>query len=235
LKKLENSFKWEIHSLHVVAVGFPTWVIYPPVGLAIGSVAVLLTLIMDTAFTILVTLIFLRPIKKIMRDEGGDSIQSAAHKDMQKTKWMTLAGSTLAVLSSTILYIMMMLNAVLGGKFWSSPWLNIFVSGLNIDGILSTIGMVFVSGSLKNASFGDILSEFAAANPAPMTVVPQQSYVGNSEASSKYNDQEVEAVNTQGAESRPTEAHIAGGVGQDSGTKGESPCVVVELHASSET
>jgi hypothetical protein len=46
LEMLEGSLVWETRSLFFVAVGAPAFVIYPPVGQAIGGLAVLVVVVM---------------------------------------------------------------------------------------------------------------------------------------------------------------------------------------------
>ena len=43
---LEGSFVWEARSLYLVAVGAPMYVFYPPGGLVIGGLGVLVVIVM---------------------------------------------------------------------------------------------------------------------------------------------------------------------------------------------
>jgi hypothetical protein len=158
------------------------------------------------AFSILITMLFLRPILAAMdarTDDGVGQIlsqhSSIEHKDMNKTKWVTLIGSTLSVVSSSLLYINFILFSVLGegSQFWNSHWLNVFVFGAAMDSICNDVGLLLVCGALKSASFEAILLVFVAANPNPTAIAPPPSYVPNSEASSNYNNSEVKAINNQ--------------------------------------
>ena len=108
----------------------------------------------DTAFTAIVTALFIRPIYKILRwgGLGNTAHRSAGYKSLVKTKWMTLLGASLAVVSSTALYINAGMFFVLGGMgtpFLASPYLNILVFGLNLDSVLNDVGMLLVCGVLK--------------------------------------------------------------------------------------
>jgi hypothetical protein len=150
LKKLENSFKWEARILYIVIVGVPLTMIHPLAGLALAAVAFLFVIVMDAAFSILVTILFLRPISEVLKNGRGVAQQSQGYRHMQKTKWHTLIGSTLAVVSSTALYINAILCFTIQGPFWKAPWLNIFVFGMNFDSILNDVGMLVVSGMLKD-------------------------------------------------------------------------------------
>ena len=66
----------------------------------------------DTAFSCTVTAIFLRPIVQVLGGVG--SVRSVAQISLEKTKWLTLAGAGLAVVSSTALYVNLGLTIVLG-------------------------------------------------------------------------------------------------------------------------
>ena len=73
---------------------------------------------------------------------------------MQQTKYLTLAGSTLAVVSSSLLYVnvalqMMAPSSEEGSIFWTSPWLNLFVFGNNFDSMANDVGMLLICGVLK--------------------------------------------------------------------------------------
>jgi hypothetical protein len=101
---------------------------------------------------------------------------------MQKTKWYTLIGSTLAVASSTALYINGALFFTIQGPFWKVPWLNIFVFGINFDSILNDVGMVMASGMLKDVTGKMISSVPLAFSSKKLSVQPQPSggYAGPS-------------------------------------------------------
>jgi hypothetical protein len=109
----------------------------------------------DTYFSVLITKSFIEPIAKVL-EEASAANQSEGYKRMQQTKWHTLVGSTLVVFSSTFLYINCLLCFMIGGPFWASAWLNVSVFGMNLDSILNDIGMIVLSGALKNASVGAV-------------------------------------------------------------------------------
>ena len=110
-----------------------------------------------------ITRFFLEPITKVLDEGDGVANQSKGYKRMHQTKWHTLVGSTLAVVSSTCLYINALLWFIIGGPFRSSPWLSIFVFGINLNSILNNIGMVVLSGALKNASIGTLSKALTSA------------------------------------------------------------------------
>jgi hypothetical protein len=119
--------------------------------------------------------------------EGGVAVQrSAGYKSMMKTKWLTLSGASLAVLSSTVLYINVMLWIMLGKKgnpFHANPYLNVFVFGMNLDSVLNDLGMLLVCGVLKTASCAALTKFFSTAAASTVTpVVPVAKPVFDSQA-----------------------------------------------------
>jgi hypothetical protein len=143
----------------------------------------------DTSFSVLVTRLFIVPIAKVLEEGDGVTNQSESYKHMQQTKWHTLVGSTLVVVSSTLLYINAVCCIVIG---WSSAWLNILVFGINLDSILNDIGMVILSGVLKNASIGAVCEAFKSAPSKKMLLVEvEPSFEFNSNA---YNEPSSVAI-----------------------------------------
>jgi hypothetical protein len=100
-----------------------------------------------------VTLLFLQPIYNVLGSQPAAVVQhSASHRSLQTTKWMTLAGASLAVVSSTALYINIGLFIVLGdhGKpFYANPYLHVYVFGFNQDSAMNDVGMLLASGVIK--------------------------------------------------------------------------------------
>ena len=91
----------------------------------------------------MVTALFLRPIFKILGEVGD--VRSEGQISLEKTKWLTLVGASLAVISSTAFYINGGLYVVLGdyGKpFWVNPCLNAVAFGVNLDSVLNDTGML---------------------------------------------------------------------------------------------
>ena len=161
LVKLNTSFKWELRTLWLG----PLWVILYTVSRQAAVVhGVLIAVYMiatDGAFSIVVTMIFLRPISRVLR-EGGSNVarHSQGYRELQKTMYMTLFGSSLAVFSSTALFINFIVNIVLPDSL-GSPWSHSFIFGVNIDSILNDVGMLFVCGVLKNAKWEHVANFMA--------------------------------------------------------------------------
>jgi hypothetical protein len=135
--------------------------------------------VQDTAFSAVVTVLFLRPIYKILREGGVGVHRSAGYKSLMKTKWMTLSGATLAVLSSTALYINVVLGSMLGGTWSSSPYLYYAVFGMNLDSVLNDLGMLLACGVLKTASCAALIKHFSTAPShavTPVAVLPQPAF-----------------------------------------------------------
>ena len=102
----------------------------------------------------MVTAVFLRPIYKVLRETGRTGSHSAGYKSMLKTKWMTLIGSTFAVMSSTVLYVNIVLFylSARGDPFLTNPLLNPYVTGINADSIANNLSMILVCGVIKTLS-----------------------------------------------------------------------------------
>jgi hypothetical protein len=99
-----------------------------------------------------VTLLFLQPIYNVLGSQPAAVQRTASHRSLQTTKWMTLAGASLAVVSSTALYINAGLFIVLGGygkPFYANPYLHVNVFGMNLDSVLNDVGMLLTSGVVK--------------------------------------------------------------------------------------
>jgi hypothetical protein len=113
-----------------------------------------------------VTALFLRPIYKVLGEGGAVVHESAGYKSLQKTKWLTLMGSTLAVLSSSALYINMGLFVILGDRgkpFYTNPYLSYAVFGMNLDSVMNDVGILVVCGVLKTVSCADLTKVFSTA------------------------------------------------------------------------
>ena len=152
LKLLDVAFVWEVRLLFLVLAGVLFYLVYKPAAFVLTIVLGASLLVLDSVVSVLVTMIFLRPIVKTMKEASSFVAQeSAGYRHMQQTKWMTLFGAVLTVSSSTLLYI----NGILqfmskkDSLFWTSPWLNVGVFGGNADSILNDIGMMFLSGMAR--------------------------------------------------------------------------------------
>ena len=145
----------------------------------------------DTYLSVGITKLFVRPISKVLAEGSGVANEAAGYKSMQQSKWWTLVGSTLAVGSSTVLYIMMVLQFVWGGndrELWRNKWLNVFVLGVNLNSILNTIGMVFVCGMLKRALSAQ---STVRSGPGSAAVARHTEFQADSQASSTYSPDDM--------------------------------------------
>ena len=105
---------------------------------------------------------------------------------MEKTKWLTLLGASLAVISSTAFYINGGLFVVLDGAgkpVDANPYLNVNVFGINLDSVLNDIGMLLACGVVKKISCKSVQSIFSTA--AAYKVEPAAPPVFDSEAYNK--------------------------------------------------
>jgi hypothetical protein len=118
LKSLGSAFQWEIRVLYFGIIAGPMYIIHPPTGWAFLFVTFLLVAATDLLFSVIATKIFLRPILEILRpiEKGDGSIKALeGYKNLNKTKWFTLIGSSLAVFSSTILCTVFGVGGILCG------------------------------------------------------------------------------------------------------------------------
>jgi hypothetical protein len=161
LEKLDKAFLWEIRVLYLVPVGVALWFISQPAAQVLTGIATVGVLITDGLFSVIVANVFLRPILEALRSGQQPTLgqpprrQSDAHKLIARTKWTTFAGVTLAVTSSSLLYINFILLTVMKDTFSPSPWLNPLVFMVNADSILNNISMLLVSGLLTPAGFNN--------------------------------------------------------------------------------
>jgi hypothetical protein len=86
LKQLEICLVWEARLTYVIAAAAPMWYIYPPAGLALGGMVALMLLLCDSAFSGLVTFLFLAPIVKVIPKRAESPQQSTLRRRLQKTK-----------------------------------------------------------------------------------------------------------------------------------------------------
>ena len=186
---LEGSFiKWEARTLYIVVVTLMVGQISATAELAFATVSCILIVVMDTTFSAMITTIFLLPILEVLSEGKGAAQHSAGYKKMQQTKYMTMFGATLSVLSSTLLYVNFLLWAFAGGRSGSqydrSPWLHFMVFGVNMDSICNDVGMIFACGVLKKAPL-------SASVSVTIAVVPEPDFAPNSQASSVYGPEEI--------------------------------------------
>ena len=89
---------------------------------------------------------------------------------------MALLGASLAVVSSTVLYVNAGVWFVLGGAgtpLSINPYLNINVFGMNLDSVLNDIGVLLVCGVLKKVDCSSLVSRISTVRsvhkvgPAP--------------------------------------------------------------------
>ena len=155
LAGLEKSFNWEVRVLYLVPIGLVLAIISIDAAIIFMGVAMLGILVTDSLFTVIVMTAFLRPILLTLRSSSQRAgRQSEAFKLIARTKWTSLAGVSLAVTSSTMLYINLILFVVLPDTFFTgNQWLNPLSTMSNIDSILNDTGMLLISGLLTSASF----------------------------------------------------------------------------------
>ena len=185
LAKLETSFKWELRTLWFGPVFAVVFVFSRQAAFVIAALMMVSLIATDSAFSIVVTMMFVRPISRILRESGVNVARhSQGYRELQKTMYMTLFGSSLAVFSSTALYVNVIVNAV-QPDFIESAWSHSFVFGINLDSILNDVGMFFVCGVLKNAKWehvSDAMSRVRARFATNVTATKKEAFVFDSKA-----------------------------------------------------
>jgi hypothetical protein len=123
--------------------------------------------------------------------------RSDEYKSLMKTEWMTLSSASLAVLSSTALYVnalMFMALGESGNQWYASPYLNIGIFWINLDSVLNDIGILLACGVLKTASCATLTKYFSTtANYTVAPIAQVMGFVPNNQASSIYVPNEVDA------------------------------------------
>jgi hypothetical protein len=115
----------------------------------------------DTTFSSAVTALFVRPIFKILGEVGD--VRSEGQISLKKTKWLTLVGASLAVISSTAFYINVGFFVVLGDyekPFYVNPYLHALIFGVNLDSVLNDIGMLLACGVVKKITYETVTTHF---------------------------------------------------------------------------
>jgi hypothetical protein len=93
---------------------------------------------------------FLQPILLAMAHVDDNRRSSPGFQSMQQSKHTTLVGCTIATVSSTVLYINVVL-LLANGAFRQNNVLNPLVFMVSMDSILNCVGMLLVSGIPKAA------------------------------------------------------------------------------------
>ena len=68
-----------------------------------------------------------------------------------KTVRATFVGTLLAVCSSSLLYVNLLMTSVFPDEMQSGPWTNVYVFPSNATSILNSVGMLVASGTLVTA------------------------------------------------------------------------------------
>jgi hypothetical protein len=99
-------------------------------------------------------LAFGRPVREFIAKNKHVETQNAARRELKRTMFSTLVGSSLTVVSSSLLYINILLWVLVKGPFGLVWLLNPLVFGVNIDSVLNDIGMLVLSGTAKEVLKG---------------------------------------------------------------------------------
>jgi hypothetical protein len=137
-------------------------------------------------------MLFVRPMYK-MALLAGVADQSMGYQSMRQTVWMSLLGTTLAVVSSTALYgsaLYTGLNACLTlyvvgeeGHHYravANPYLNPFVFGINLNSVCNGLGVLLVCGILKKVYVNEKVLKSKYVLPLSSEAIPRSSLVSSS-------------------------------------------------------
>ena len=128
---------------------------------------------------------FLKPINDTLFMAGG-RVQNASILNIQRTKYLTLAGVVLTVGSSTVFYLSIFFTPLYKmGFILQYPWTNPLVFGANMDSVLNDFGMLMMSGIPKrilSLSLRDIMASMFSKRqtvsiaPTPVCIIDSQAY-----------------------------------------------------------
>jgi hypothetical protein len=145
--------------LWLVPSGIVILIVSESAGVIFMGLVIFAILVTDTFFSVVITRAFLRPVYQTLRSAKSTrsrrGSQSGSRKLIERTKWTSLAGVSLVVISSSVLYVNLVLIPVFPDTVVPSPWLNPFVFTANVDSILNNVGMLLVSGTLASALSGN--------------------------------------------------------------------------------
>jgi hypothetical protein len=149
--RLGTAFTWELRPVFLLLIGSAaTFISFTAVRIVV-CVGCVVLLTSSTYFSAIVTRIFLLPVLETLTMTKGQ-IQSKAAIDLKMTKYSALFGALLVVLSHSFVYTNFFIWAVALGPFSTHPWLSPFVFGGNLSSILMGVGVMFISGILKQMS-----------------------------------------------------------------------------------
>jgi hypothetical protein len=156
LERLNRILVWEIRAMLLsllcpLAFFFGQRGVFIALGLFFAA-----TLMADGAFSIAMTKVFLLPVTRVLKMSQGQ-VDTAASRRLKKTKWFNFVGVGIVVFSSSVLYVHLIIQqaslATGSAYFVRSSWLNPSIISINLDAILNSIGMVLLSGMLKDLSW----------------------------------------------------------------------------------
>ena len=126
---------------------------------ALAAALVPIVLLTDTIFSVIVTLIFLKPILQLVQ-AARNTVQTAAKRRLERTKRWNFAGLILTVVTSTALYLhwiaFFTLSALSQFSLHRSVLGNVYVVGTPMASMLNILGMILLCGMFKDT----VLSSF---------------------------------------------------------------------------
>ena len=123
-------------------------------SLAAGAIVSIFLFIMDIAFSIIVTYIFLEPVLQVLKFAGERQPKMKAVKQLRRTRRWNFAGVIVTVGSGTAMYVncISFFAATFFQKFYlnDSNWGNPATFGIAVASTLKTLGMILLCGMFKD-------------------------------------------------------------------------------------
>jgi hypothetical protein len=161
-------------------------------AMAAGAAILPLVLIADAIFSVLVTFIFLKPILDVLQ-AAGVTVQTAAKRRLERTKRWNFAGLILTVVSSTTLYlrlIMFFVRSVLHQySLLGSVLGNPFVLGIQMVSVLNILGMILLCGMFKETGLPSRYVPLSIKKVGPSALGEQRKELGFAIDSHAYSEQ----------------------------------------------
>ena len=145
---VEAMFRFELRVVYLS----PLLVFFMVIGLRLlaqlaAGLFALSVFLLDLIVSVMLTRAFLQPIVDVL-----GVVENQAAKDLRRTMYLVVVGSSIAVFSSSILYVNAIFFFAFKESCSKSVWLNILVFGINVDSILNDVGLLLVCGVFKHWS-----------------------------------------------------------------------------------
>jgi hypothetical protein len=152
IEGLKAAFKYEVRA--IVCAPIPVIIAHlagaQQAVSVVGAIGIVIYIVLDVTFSVLVTMLFLEPILDTMQmARTGTTKSRTSYKRLQTSKYMTLSGTVLALVSSILLYANVIWYFLAPERVGSKHATNPFVSGFYFCSALNTLGVLLVCGWAK--------------------------------------------------------------------------------------